>query len=167
MAGVDAEIAFSPHTKQNALLQEVANDVAKAKDCVFYSLAFLHQTKGAIRAAITKAFKKPNLFIYGISDRKLGGIDLQKPDAKIEPVFPAELGKDVPNPFKSEPTGGGGIRMHHKFIVVDFGKPNARVYLGSYNFSGPADTSNGENLLVIRDPRIVVSYTVEAVRLYS
>jgi hypothetical protein len=167
ITGVDAEIAFSPHTKQNALLQEIADDVAKAKDCIFYSLAFLHQTKGAIRTAITKAFKKPNLFIYGISDRKLGGIDLQKPDAKVEPVFPTELGKNVPNPFKAEPTGGGGIRMHHKFIVVDFGKPTARVYLGSYNFSDPADTKNGENLLVIRDPRIVVSYTVEALRLFD
>ncbi len=167
VAGVDAEIAFSPHTAEKALLQDIADDVAKAHACIFYSLAFLHQTRGAIRTAITQAFKKPNLFIYGISDRKLGGIDLQKADAKVKPVFPAELGKDVPEPFKTEPTGGSGIRMHHKFIVIDFGKPTARVYLGSYNFSGPADTDNGENLLVIRDPRIVTSYTVEAVRLFD
>jgi phosphatidylserine/phosphatidylglycerophosphate/cardiolipin synthase-like enzyme len=42
-----------------------------------------------------------------------------------------------------EPTGGGGIRMHHKFVVIDFDKPTARVYLGSYNFSSPADIKNG------------------------
>ena len=52
--------------------------------------------------------------------------------------------------------------MHHKFLVVDFNKPTARVYLGSYNFSVPADTKNGENLLLIRDRRIAVSYMVEA-----
>ena len=65
----------------------------------------------------------------------------------------AALTKGVPPPFSKEPTGGGGIRMHHKFVVVDFDKPTARVYLGSYNFSSPADTENGENLLLIRDRR--------------
>jgi phosphatidylserine/phosphatidylglycerophosphate/cardiolipin synthase-like enzyme len=46
-------------------------------------------------------------------------------------------------------------------VVIDFDKPTARVYLGSYNFSVPADTSNGENLLVIRNRRVAVSYLVE------
>ena len=57
--------------------------------------------------------------------------------------------------------------MHHKFVVIDFDKPTARVYLGSYNFSIPADKKNGENLLVIRDRRIAVSYTVEALRIFD
>ena len=57
--------------------------------------------------------------------------------------------------------------MHHKFVVIDFDKPTARVYLGSYNFSIPADKRNGENLLVIRDRRIAVSYTVEALRIFD
>ena len=55
--------------------------------------------------------------------------------------------------------------MHHKFLVVDFNKPTARVYLGSYNFSATADTKNGENLLLIRNRRIAVSYMIEALRL--
>lgn len=57
--------------------------------------------------------------------------------------------------------------MHHKFIVIDFDKPTARVYMGSYNFSKAADLSNGENLLLIRDRRIAVSYTVEALRIFD
>jgi phosphatidylserine/phosphatidylglycerophosphate/cardiolipin synthase-like enzyme len=52
--------------------------------------------------------------------------------------------------------------MHHKFLVIDFDKPTARIYLGSYNFSDPADGKNGENLLLLRDRRIAVSYLVEA-----
>jgi phosphatidylserine/phosphatidylglycerophosphate/cardiolipin synthase-like enzyme len=48
--------------------------------------------------------------------------------------------------------------MHHKFLVLDSDKPTARIYLGSYNFSDPADTKNGENLLLLRDRRIAVSY---------
>ena len=59
-------------------------------------------------------------------------------------------------------TGGSGTRMHHKFLVIDFDKSSARVYLGSYNFSTPADLKNGENLLILRDRRIAVSYLVEA-----
>ena len=57
--------------------------------------------------------------------------------------------------------------MHHKFVVIDFDKPAARVYLGSHNFSAAADTLNGENLLLIRNRRIAVSYMVEALRLFD
>jgi len=57
--------------------------------------------------------------------------------------------------------------MHHKFVVIDFDKPTARVYLGSYNFSSPADIKNGENLLLIRDRRIAVPYVVEALRIFD
>jgi phosphatidylserine/phosphatidylglycerophosphate/cardiolipin synthase-like enzyme len=89
------------------------------------------------------------------------------PDGKVAPVFASALNKTVPAPFNKEPTGGMGNRMHHKFVVIDFDKPTARVYLGSYNFSNPADVKNGENLLLIRDRRIVVSYTIEALRIFD
>ena len=39
--------------------------------------------------------------------------------------------------------------------------------MGSYNFSSPADIKNGENLLVIKDRRIAVAYTVEALRIFD
>jgi phosphatidylserine/phosphatidylglycerophosphate/cardiolipin synthase-like enzyme len=167
LANIKAQAAFSPHSKKNALLQSIADDVStKTTSCLFYSLAFLYQTPGVIQDAIKKVSEDKKIFVYGISDRKVGGIDLQKPDGNVAPVFPSALTKkNVPEPFKSEPTGGRGNRMHHKFIVLDFDKPTARVYLGSYNFSIPADTKNGENLLLIRDRRIAVSYTIEALRL--
>ena len=57
--------------------------------------------------------------------------------------------------------------MHHKFVVIDFDKPTARVYMGSYNFSRTADTSNGENLLLIRNRRIAVAYVIEALRIFD
>ncbi|MEO7726945.1 MAG: phospholipase D-like domain-containing protein, partial [Burkholderiales bacterium] len=105
--------------------------------------------------------------VYGIADKKVGGIDLQMPNGNIAPVYAAALDENVPAPFSKEPAGGGGNRMHHKFVVLDFDKPTARVYLGSYNFSIPADTKNGENLLVIRNRRVAVSYTVEALRIFD
>lgn len=167
--GINARVAFSPHSKSNALLQSIADDIGKkTTSCLFYSLAFLYQTPGVMQNAIKKVSKDKKIFVYGVSDRKVGGIDLQKPDGNVSPVFPSALTKKtVPEPFKSEPTGGGGNRMHHKFLVVDFDKATARVYLGSYNFSVPADTKNGENLLLIRDRRIAVSYAIEALRIFD
>jgi phosphatidylserine/phosphatidylglycerophosphate/cardiolipin synthase-like enzyme len=168
LSGINVQVAFSPHSKSNALLQSVADDIEKlTTSSLFYSLAFLYQTPGVIKNAILKVTKDKARFVYGISDRKVGGIVLQKPDGNLAPVFPSALSKNLPEPFKSEPTGGGGIRMHHKFVVIDFDKPTARVYLGSYNFSVPADTSNGENLLLVKDRRIAVSYLVEALSIFD
>jgi phosphatidylserine/phosphatidylglycerophosphate/cardiolipin synthase-like enzyme len=166
--GVDARIAFSPHSADNALLETIADDIAQAESSVLYSLAFLYQIEGPIRKAIENVTEDDAVFVYGMSDKKVGGIDLQKPSGNVQPVSPAALAGDgVPEPFKSEPSGGSGARVHHKFVVIDFGKPTARVYLGSYNFSDAADRDNGENLLVIKDPRIAVSYTLEALRIFD
>jgi hypothetical protein len=168
LTSIDARVAFSPHSPANALLNTVADDIGtNTASSLFYSLAFLYQTPGPIRDAITNVTSNAGIFVYGISDRKVGGLDLQKPNGNVAPVFPSALTKNAPEPFSAEPTGGGGIRMHHKFIVIDFDKPSARVYLGSYNFSSPADIKNGENLLLIRDRRIAVSFMIEALRIFD
>jgi hypothetical protein len=168
LPGIDAKVAFSPHSASNALLKTVADDIdANTTSCLLYSLAFLYQTPGAMQDAILKVMKDDAIFVYGISDKRVGGLDVQLPDGNIAPVFPGALSKNLPEPFSKEPTGGGGTRMHHKFLVVDFDRPTARVYLGSYNFSSPADTKNGENLLIIRDRRIAVSYMIEALRIFD
>jgi phosphatidylserine/phosphatidylglycerophosphate/cardiolipin synthase-like enzyme len=120
-----------------------------------------------VRDAIEKVTADDAVFVYGMSDRPVDGLDLQRPNGNPAAVSPAALTDNVPAPFRVEPAGGGGIRLHHKFVVIDFDQPTARVYTGSYNFSDPADTKNGENLLVIRDRRIAVAYTVEALRLFD
>jgi phosphatidylserine/phosphatidylglycerophosphate/cardiolipin synthase-like enzyme len=172
LAGIKAKVAFSPHAESNALLESIAHDIGEeTTSCLFYSLAFLFQTPGPIRDAIKKVTRNNELFVYGISDRKVGGgLDVQKPDGNVAPVHPTALAKNIPEPFKKEPTGlagGVGNRMHHKFVVIDFDKPTARVYLGSYNFSSLADIDNGENLLLIRDRRIATSYVIEALRIFD
>jgi PLD-like domain len=165
---IDAQVAFSPHTGSNKLLKTIGDDIREnTMSCLFYSLAFLAITPGVVKEAIKKVTRQKEIFVYGISDKEAGGIDLQKPDGNVAPVFASALDKDVPEPFSKEPTGGGGNRMHHKFVVIDFDKPTARVYLGSYNFSVPADEKNGENLLLIRDRRVAVSYTIEALRIFD
>ena len=164
---IDAKVAFSPHSKSNSLLDRIGEDIGGTTSCLFYSLAFLAITPGVIKETIKKVSRKKDIFVYGIADKKVGGIDLQMPNGNIAPVFAAALDKNVPPPFSREPAGGGGNRMHHKFVVIDFDKPTARVWMGSYNFSIPADRKNGENLLLIRDRRIAVSYTIEALRIFD
>jgi hypothetical protein len=165
--GVDAQAAFSPHISSNAVLKDIGKDVAATTSSLFFSLAFLFQTKGPIRDAISDIKKDDTIFSYGISDHPVKGLSLEKPDGKVVVISPKELGKNSPAPFKPEPTGGTGTRLHHKFLVLDFDKPTARVYFGSYNFSNPADNANGENLLLIRDRRIATSFVVEAVRIFD
>lgn len=168
LRGIDAKVAFSPHSSANALLKVVADDVDRnTTSSLLYSLAFLHQTQGPIRDAVTKLTKDDDIFVFGMADKRVGGIDLQTPDGNRAPVHPAALGDNAPEPFKSEPSGGSGIRLHHKFVVIDFDQPTGRVYLGSYNFSPAADRNNGENLLLIRDQRIAVAYMIEAIRIFD
>lgn len=167
LKGIDAQVAFSPHIAKNAVLKSVGTDIASASSSLLYSLAFLAITGGAVKDAIKKVSNDKTVFVYGMADAKVGGLVLVTPDGNPEPVSPASLKKNAPEPFKAEPTGGGGNRMHHKFVVIDFDKPTARVYMGSYNFSNPADVSNGENLLLIRDRRVAVAYAIEALRIFD
>jgi phosphatidylserine/phosphatidylglycerophosphate/cardiolipin synthase-like enzyme len=151
------------------MLQSLANDIASTQSSLFYSLAFLYQsTTGPIAKAIETVTANNNIFVYGLSDRGVKGLEIQVPDGNPPVAFPnALLGAGVPQPFKAEATGGTGIRLHHKFVVIDFNKPNARVYTGSYNFSATADTKNGENLLLIQDQRAATSYMIEGVAMFD
>lgn len=170
--GIDAQLGFAPYSSKNAMLQKIAGDVSRnTTSSLLFSLAFLSQTPGKIRDAIVRHINTDDVFVYGISDRgvddKAAGIVVQKPSGQQALVSFAALTKNVPPPFKREPTGGGGVFMHHKFIVLDFDKPTARVYMGSYNFSESSDRKNGENLLLIRDRRVATSYMVEALRIFD
>ena len=168
LPGIDAKVAFSPHSAANAKLGGIADDIKNSTtSSLLYSLAFLYETPGVVRDAIKAVTDNKDIFVYGISDKHVGGLDVQDPSGNVSPVFATELSANVPEPFKSEPSGGGGTRMHHKFTVIDFDKPTARVYLGSYNFSTPADRKNGENLVAVRDRRIAVSYMIEALSLFD
>jgi hypothetical protein len=167
LSQVNAKVTFSPHSSSNAVLNSLATDIASTQSSLFYSLAFLYQTPGAILDAVTKVTGNNSIFVYGLSDRGVKGLELQVPDGNPPVAFPAALLTNVPQPFKEEATGGSGIRLHHKFVVIDFNKPNARVYTGSYNFSVSADTKNGENLLLITDQRAATSYMIEGVAMFD
>jgi hypothetical protein len=162
--GVDAKIAFSPHSSKNSVLQGIGDDVAAAESSLFYSLAFLNITPGVIRDALKAKSGDNDVFVAGISDKRTG-VEVAVGSSNLPPTYVAAFDKNAPSPFREEPSGGGGAHMHHKFLVIDFDTDAARAYLGSYNMSKAADGQNGENLVLVRDRRVATSYMIEAVRI--
>jgi phosphatidylserine/phosphatidylglycerophosphate/cardiolipin synthase-like enzyme len=53
--------------------------------------------------------------------------------------------------------------MHEKVIIID----DRIVIFGSFNFSGNADTSNDENLLIIDDPNIASLFEQEFQKVFD
>jgi hypothetical protein len=169
-----AAVTFCPHNAKNAVLDDLAEYIStNTTSSLLFALAFLYESTGSLRAAITGLESKPGVFVYGMSDQEVSGIDMKMADGHMAVVYPDYLtDADTPADFKAELSslpgnGKRGTRLHHKFIVTDFNTPAARVYMGSFNFSGTADTSNGENLLVFEDPRVATAYMVEALRLFD
>jgi phosphatidylserine/phosphatidylglycerophosphate/cardiolipin synthase-like enzyme len=77
------------------------------------------------------------------------------------------LSKNMPEPFKSEWSGGRGINIHHKFVVTDFNLPTAKVFTGSSNLSPSGEHNNGDHLLMIEDQRVATAYAIEALRMFD
>ncbi|MFL9898019.1 phospholipase D-like domain-containing protein [Paraburkholderia fungorum] len=173
LSNTKAAATFSPHNPANEVLDTLAAYVSKyTKSNVLFALAFLYESSGSLRDAITNLEARSEIFVYGMSDRRLGGLDMKLANGHMVVVQPDYLvSDDTPMPFKAEPSSLGsnnaGTRLHHKFIVTDFNTPNARVYMGSFNFSPTADKSNGENLVVFEDQRVATAYMVEALRLFD
>lgn len=58
---------------------------------------------------------------------------------------------------------GNPYVMHHKVLIID----EAIVVTGSYNFTGAAENSNDENVLIIYSPEIAAQYLEEFQRIYQ
>ena len=157
---------FSPHADTGLSLNPLGAAIDQATSSVFFSIAFLYQTKsGPTREAIDRLMNK-NVFSYGISDKQ-GGLAVKKPDGTFGIVDFNYLAGITPMPFKAEWSGGKGIHEHHKFVVTDFSLPTAKVFTGSSNLSSSGEAGNGDNLVMIEDPRVATSYAIEALRVFD
>ncbi|MCB9092804.1 MAG: competence protein ComE [Halobacteriovoraceae bacterium] len=67
------------------------------------------------------------------------------------------------SPWKRAVRGGGvpnlerGDKLHHKFAVID----DRKVIVGSHNWSGAANTTNDEFIMVVEDPELAKQYLDE------
>lgn len=159
-------LCLSPHADAGLSLNPVGAAIDQASSSVFYSIAFLNQiSSGPTRDAIDRLTGRP-VFSYGISDKN-GNWEVTKPDGSPGQVDFAYLSAHAPEPFKSEWAGGSGVHQHDKFVVTDFSLPTAKVFTGSSNLSPSGETGNGDNLVMIEDPKVATSYAIEALRIFD
>jgi PLD-like domain len=89
---------FSPHADTGLSLSPLGAAIDQATSSVFFSIAFLYQTKsGPTREAIDRLMNK-NVFSYGISDKQ-GGLAVKKPDGTFGIVDFNYLSGITPMPF--------------------------------------------------------------------
>lgn len=159
------QIAFSPHTSETVSLSVVADAIKKAKSSVIFAVMQLGGG-GDVLTQLNSLNQRPEIFSYGMT-QSAGGVKLFSPGSAQHGEFAAfdYLKGKVPPPFDAEYSGGSGIVIHNKFVVVDFNGDNPAVFTGSSNLAKGGEEANGDSLLAIYDPAVAVGYAVEGVRL--
>ncbi|HEY0513205.1 MAG TPA: phospholipase [Thermoanaerobaculia bacterium] len=159
-----ASVGFAPHASASVSLDRVAASIKAAKSSVLFAIMGL-DGGGPVIDAVKNLPGRQDLFSYGVSETK-NGLDLYKPGAaNTVGVTFGTLSKLVPANFRQEWDGGRGQHIHHKFVVVDWNGDNPIAYMGSSNLAAGGETSNGDNLIEVRDPGVAQVYGIEAIRL--
>lgn len=161
-----ASVALSPHSSSAISLGPAATAIHKAKSSVLYAV-MAPTGSGPVLNALVSIAAKPIIFSYGTVESD-HGLQVQSGDGAMGDVVPFGFLKDkVPWPFSKEWSGGAGMHIHHKFIVLDFNGDNPMVFAGSSNLAAGGEEANGDSLAMISDPVIATLYAIEAVRLFD
>jgi Phosphatidylserine/phosphatidylglycerophosphate/cardiolipin synthases and related enzymes len=157
-------VCFSPHKTSLISLQKVGDAIAKAQSSVIFAVMELSGS-GPVMDDLKALPSRKKMFSYGMT-QAAAGIKVYKPGASNSMLAPFSYlkGKVAP-PFHDEYSGGMGMVIHDKFVVVDFNGANPVVFTGSSNLASGGEEANGDNLLAIYDPVITSAYAIEAIRL--
>ncbi len=159
-------LALSPHTNWSVSLGPMSDRIRKAQSSVLF--AVMEPTGGGpVLASLRAIAAQPFVFSYGTVETDTG-LAVQKPTGQMGDITSfATLQKNVPAPFKAEFSGGPGIHIHDKFVVVDFNGDNPTVFMGSSNLASGGETQNGDSLAMIEDEAIASMYAIEAIALFD
>jgi hypothetical protein len=120
-----------------------------------------------VLASLRQIAAKPTVFSYGTVETDKG-LAVQSPNGAMgELTSFAALNKNVPWPFSQEFSGGPGMHIHDKFVVVDFNADHPTVFTGSSNLAAGGEQDNGDSLAMIEDEAIATMYAIEAVALFD
>lgn len=157
-------VCFSPHKTATVSLQKVSDAIKKAKSSVIFAVMEL-AGGGPVMDDLKTEAKDKTVFSYGMT-QTAGGIKVYKPGHANAMIVPfAYLKGKVPPPFADEYSGGSGIVIHDKFVVVDFNGLDPVVFTGSSNLAAGGEEANGDNLIAIYDESVATAYAIEAIRL--
>jgi len=167
----DTTITFAPHDEEFAthILNDIADTIRSpagdgAKSSVLFSVMQIGtaDSSGTVYPALREVQNNESIFSYGITD-STQAISLYKPGSRKGILVNAkDLRKALPAPFNQEAGPGLAHNIHNKFIVIDFNRPNARVYFGSSNLALGGEKANGDNLVCVRDPGIAIVFAIQA-----
>jgi phosphatidylserine/phosphatidylglycerophosphate/cardiolipin synthase-like enzyme len=160
------QVSFAPHADPEVSLAPVAEAIKAAKSSVLFAIMDVGGSGPVLEAVRDLPERSTDLYAFGTTQRADGSLEVKSP-SHPEPTFIpfGYLHSKVPEPFRPEISGGGGIVIHHKFVVVDFNGDDPVVFAGSSNLAGGGEHENGDNLLAFRDAKIASTYAVEAIRL--
>ncbi len=154
---------FSP--RDGATLKWYADRMAEARDLVCFTLAF-----GLAKVFEPYLAEDNAVLRYVLSDKALAQRELITRDKDVVYAAGAKFDKgDLPT-FLAEKLAHtkGILYIHDKFLLVDPLGDDPTVITGSANFSPASQTSNDENMLVIRgDARVADIYFGEFMRLFD
>lgn len=155
---------FSPHRDADISLDRVAEAIRGAKSSVMFAIMSIGSSGGPVMDCV-RGLDKLKVFSYGVTQDS-ASLKIFPPGSDKGLAMPFDyLDTKVPKPFVKEWRGGPGQVVHHKFVVVDFNADAAAVFTGSSNLASGGETSNGDNLIAIRDRGVAAAYAIEAVRL--
>ncbi len=154
---------FSPRDPDT--LQWYADRMADAKKIVCITIAF----------TLAKNFepfleKDSDVLRYVLSDKKLKQGDLITRDKDVVYAAGAKFEEgELPNFLKERLTGlNSNYYIHDKFMLIDPLSENPTIITGSANFSGASQSSNDENMLIIRGvQRVADIYFTEFIRIFD
>src|SRR5258708_21536937 len=123
-------VSLSPQKDFATSLQPMSDRIRSATSSVLF--AVMEPTgSGPVLDSLRVIAANPTVFSYGTVETDTG-LGVQNPDGAMgEMTSFAALSVNVPEPFTSEFSGGPGMHIHHKFVVVDFNGDNPTVFNGS------------------------------------
>jgi phosphatidylserine/phosphatidylglycerophosphate/cardiolipin synthase-like enzyme len=159
-------LALSPHRDFSVSLGPMSDRIRNASSSVFF--AVMEPTgQGPVLASLRTIAAEPTVFSYGTVETDKG-LAVQSPDGQMGVMTSfAALIKNVPAPFQKEFSGGPGMHIHDKFVVVDFNAGNPTVFTGSSNLAAGGEQANGDSLAMIEDAAVANMFAIEAVALFD
>ena len=159
-------IALSPHKDWSVSLGPMADRIRSAKSSVLFAV-MAPEGGGPVLDSLRAIAAKPTVFSYGTVETDKG-LAVQNPSGAMGALTSfAFLAGKVPAPFTAEFSGGAGMHIHDKFVVVDFNDADPTVFAGSSNLASGGETENGDSLAMIHDQAIASMYAIEAVALFD
>ena len=161
---------FSPKNETGDL-NEVAAMMDKAGAILF--LMFNPGPNGTLFNKILELQARENApFIHGVVNQDPGMSSHlvffhqeNSTSANWDEILPQKISEDFG--FFSTEQSAGMVTIHSKIVVIDPFSDNATVALGSNNLGPKASTKNDDNLIILKDKKLVEEYAVNILGVYD